>query len=160
MTFIAGHISRSHTIHLDAPPSRVFPLFEPVGEQAWASDWKPIFLFPPSGEAQMGTVFTTQVHEDDGHDTIWAMSAYNPASYRLAYLRVTPGSRVGVIDISCQEMPDGGTAATVTYTFTSLSDEGNEFIARLTQAHYQEYIASWELALNHYLRFGQPLAHH
>lgn len=159
MTFTASHVSRSHTIHLDAPPSRVFPLFEPVGEQSWALDWKPVFLFPPSGAAQVGTVFTTQVHQEDEQGTIWAISVYDPASYRLAYLRVSPGSRVGVIDISCRGMSDGATEATVTYTFTGLSDEGNEFIARLTPAHYQEYIASWETAINHYLRSGQPLAH-
>ena len=160
MTLTASHISRSHTILLDAPPSHVFPLFEPVGEQSWAADWKPVFLFPPSGAAQAGAVFTTQVHEDDGQDTIWIMSAYEPANFRLAYLRVTPGSRVGIIDIRCKDTPDGRTEATITYTFTGLSDEGNEFIARLTPAHYQEYIASWETAINQYLRTGQSLAHH
>lgn len=159
MSFTASHISRSHTIHLDAPTGRVFPLFEPVGEQSWASDWKPVFLFPPSGAAQVGAVFTTQVHQEDEHDTIWTISVYDPASFRLAYLRVTPGSRVGLIDISCEGSPDGGTAATITYTFTGLSEEGNEFIARLTPAHYQEFIHSWEEAINHYLRSGQPLAH-
>ncbi len=160
MPFTASHISRSYTIHLDAPPSRVFPLFEPVGEQSWAIDWKPVFLFPPSGAAQAGAVFTTQVHEDDGQDTIWMMSTYDPASYCLSYLRVTPGSRVGIIDIRCEGTSDGGTAATITYTFTGLSEEGNEFIARLTPAHYQEYIASWETAINQYLHSGQALAHH
>ena len=160
MTFTASHISRSHAILLDAPPDQVFPLFEPVGEQSWATDWKPAFLFPPSGAAQVGAVFTTQVHEDDGQDTIWVMSAYEPANFRLAYLRVTPGSRVGIIDISCREMPVDATEATVTYTFTGLSDEGNEFIARLTPVHYQEYIASWETAINQYMRSGQSLAHH
>ena len=159
MTFTASHISRSHAIHLGAPPSRVFPLFEPVGEQSWAADWKPVFLYPPSGAAQVGAVFTTQVHEDDGLDTIWAMNVYDPTDFHLRYLRVTPGSRVGMIDIRCQGAPEGGTEATVTYTFTGLSDEGNEFIARLTSDHYQEYIASWERAINHYLRSGQPLAH-
>lgn len=159
MSFTASHSSRSHTIHLDAPPSRVFPLFEPVGEQSWASDWKPVFLFPPSGAAQVGAVFTTQVHQEDEHDTIWTISVYDPASFRLAYLRVTPGSRVGLIDISCEGSPSGGTAATITYTFTGLSEEGNEFIARLIPAHYQEFIRSWEGAINHYLRSGQPLAH-
>jgi hypothetical protein len=160
MSFTASHISRSHTIHLEAPPDQVFPLFEPVGEQSWAPDWKPTFLFPPSGAAQAGAVFTTQVHEDDGQDTIWAISTYDPDNLRLAYLRVTPGSRVGIIDIRCAGTFDGRTEATITYTFTGLSDEGNEFIARLTPAHYQEYIASWETAINHYLHSGQSLAHH
>ncbi len=159
MSFTADHISRTQTIQLAAPPSRVFPLFEPIGEQAWAIDWKPAFRFPATGAAQAGMVFTTQVHEDES-ESIWTITAYDPANLQLTYLRLTPGSRVGIIDIRCEAAQDSTTLASITYTFTALSEDGNEFLSRLTEAHYQEFIASWEKAINHYLASGRALPHH
>ena len=57
------------------------------------------------------------------------MPVYDSANFHLTYLRVTPGSRVGQIDIQCQEAPGGTTDASVTYTFTALSEQGNAFTA-------------------------------
>ncbi len=158
MSFTASHVSRSHTIHLDAPPRQVFPLFEPIGEKAWAEGWEPTLLFPADGAAQPGAVFTTR-HPDES-ETIWMITGYDPARFHLGYLRVTPGSRVGKIDIACQEAPGGTTRASVIYTFTALSEQGNAFIARFTQAHYQEMMAAWEQAINSYLAQGHVRRHH
>ncbi len=158
MSFIAQRVSRTQTICLSALPERVFPLFEPIGEKAWAEGWEPQMLFPASGVAEPGTVFTTR--NSEGNESIWTMSVYDPVNFHLAYLRTTPGSLVGQIDIHCQEESDGTTGASVTYTFTALSEDGNEFTARFTEAHYQAMMADWERAINHYLAHGQVLPHH
>jgi len=159
MSFTADHISRTHTIQLAAPPSRVFPLFEPLGEQEWAIDWKPTFLFPATGEAQVGAVFTTQSHQDE-RESIWTMTHYDPANLQLSYLCVAPGWRTAVIDIRCEAAQDNTTHASISYILTALSESGNEVLSRLTEAHYQTFIASWEKAINHYLASGQALPHH
>jgi len=158
MPFIAQRVVRTQTIHLAVPASCVLALFEPIGEMRWASGWEPHMVYPTSGDAEAGAVFTTQ-HPGEP-DTIWTLAAYNPTQRRLAYLRVTPGSRVGGVEISCVEVADGTTDVTVTYTFTALSAAGNEFIAGFTEEHYQEYMAAWQTALNHYLLHGSPLEHH
>lgn len=158
MSFTPGHVARQQSIHLSAPPSQVFPLFEPIGESAWAEGWQPTILFPADGAAQVGAVFTAS-HPIEG-ESIWTMPVYDPTSFHLAYLQVTPGSRVGNIDIRCQEVPGGTTRATVGYTFTALSEQGNEFIARFTATHYQEMMAAWERAINYFLAHGHALKHH
>ncbi len=158
MAFTAQHVSHTHTIRLAAPPSQVFPLFEPIGEQAWAEGWEPHMLFPADGVAVPGAVFTTQ-HPTEG-ESIWTMPVYDQASFHLAYLRVTPGLRVGHIDIHCQEAPGGTTDASVTYTFTALNEPGNAFTARFTEVHYQAMMAEWERAINFYLAHGHALPHH
>ena len=158
MAFTAEHVSRAQTIHLAAPASRAFPLFEPIDEKQWAAGWEPAMLFPASGAAQEGAVFTTR--HADNTDTIWAITSYDPASFHIVYLRVTPGSRVGIIDIRCADAQDGTTHATVTYTFTALSEAGNTFLASFTDAHYQQEMAAWEQAINYALQHGHPLPHH
>lgn len=157
MPFVSQHVSHSHTLRVNAPIERVFPLFEPLGERAWATGWQPVMLYPPSGAARAGTVFTTDY---DGEDTtIWTIAAYDATAGLITYHRVTPGSRAGIIAIHCAATSDGATDATITYTFTALSDAGNDFIAGFTAAHYAREMALWEAALNHYLLHGEPLHH-
>ncbi len=158
MSFTARRVSQTRSIHLAALPSQVFPLFEPIGEKAWAEGWEPTMLFPSSGAAEVGAIFTTQ-HLPEG-ETIWTMLDYDQATFHIAYLRVTPGLQVGHIDIQCRETPDGETDATVTYTFTALSDHGNAFIARFTEAHYAAMMSDWERAINYYLAHGYASPQH
>jgi hypothetical protein len=158
MSFFAQHITRTAFLTLSAPPEQVFPLFEPLGEKAWAADWDPAMLYPSSGTAAEGAVFTTR-HPGEA-ETIWMLAEYDPRRYRLSYLRVTPNARAGNVAVECAATAEGGALARVTYTFTALSEHGNAYIAALTEARYGEWMAQWEAAINHYLRHGQPLAHH
>jgi hypothetical protein len=157
MSFTAERVTMSQTIQLAASPNRIFPLFEPIGEKAWAEGWDPQMLFPADGTAQKGAVFTTS--HPAGGESIWTMIAYDPTTLHLAYQRVTPGIHVVFIEIQCEEVQDGTTRATVTYTLTGLSAAGNEHLAHL-KAHHQRDVASWEQAINYYLAHGQTLRQH
>jgi len=157
MPFTAERVTVSQTITLAAEPGVVFPLFTPLGEKAWAAGWEPRPLFPADGAAQVGAVFTTN-HPPQG-ESIWTMTAYDPASLHLAYLRVTPGVQVALIAVQCEDLHDGTTRATITYTFTALSAAGNEKLAQVA-AHHQHDLASWEHIINFYLAHGHALKHH
>jgi hypothetical protein len=157
MSTTTQRVTVSQVIHLAAPPSQVFPLFEPLGERAWATDWNPHMLFPADGTAEAGAVFTTG-HPPEG-ESIWTMIAHNPATLRLSYLRVTPGVQVALIEIQCADLHDGSTCATVSYTLTGLSDVGNQRLAQVA-THHQQDIATWEYAINFYLAHGHAPPHH
>lgn len=157
MSFVARHIQHTQIIQLAAPPSRVFRLFEPLPERAWAEGWEPLMLYPLTGAAEVGTVFTSS-HPGEP-DTIWAISAYDKARFHIAYVRVTPGSRVAFVDIQCAERESGTTSATISYTFTALSEAGNAYLEQHTPEHYHHYIAQWERAINYYLQHGKRLQH-
>lgn len=156
-TFVAERIIRSHTIHLPASPDRVFPLFTPLGERHWEPDWNPTMLYPVSGEAQAGTVFTTQ-HADEPVK-VWTISDYDPQRARISYVTVLPTSHLSSIDIRCEARDRQATSVTVTYTFTSLTPLGATYLDSVTEDHYRAYIASWETAISHYLAHGRPVAH-
>jgi hypothetical protein len=48
-----------HSFHLDAPLTRVLPLFTAQGERAWVPGWSAEIL---SGAKDRGSVFRTQAH--------------------------------------------------------------------------------------------------
>ena len=156
--FVAQQVTQAHVIRVSAPVDRTFPLFEPLGEKHWAQGWHPDMLYPASGVAQVGTVFTTQ-HADEPAK-IWTIIAYEKERASIAYVNVLPHAYTSRVDVRCE--PDGpeATNVRVTYTLTALAPHGNEYIERfMEEHHYQAYISSWETAIRQYLLHGQMLPH-
>ncbi|MBV9281050.1 MAG: SRPBCC family protein, partial [Chloroflexi bacterium] len=130
-TFEPRRATRTASIRLNGSPDRVFPLFTPLGERQWAEGWEPIPIYPASGEAEPGAVFSTR--HGDGPPTIWTVTVFDPHARRISYVRVAPGSLHVAVDVRCVADGPNGTHATVTYTYTGLSDRGNESIDAMTE---------------------------
>jgi hypothetical protein len=155
-TFVAQQVTRSHTIHLPCTVERAFPLFEPLGEKLWAHDWEPMILYPTSGAATVGAVFTTQ-HANE-QTKIWTIIAYEKELAHIAYFNVLPHCYTSRIDIRCEAAGTQATRAYITYTLTALTPHGNAHIERFTnEQQYRAYISSWEKAIGHYLLYGRML---
>lgn len=155
--FIAQRITRSHTIHLPAPPHKVFPLFSPLGEKHWVHGWDPQMLYPSSGVAQVGAVFTTR-HTNEP-TRIWTIIGYASEQAQVTYLNVLPDSHISRIEVSCKAEGTQATRAHITYILTALTPQGNTYLDGFTQEYYQDYISSWQTAITHYLFHGWPSAH-
>ncbi|HET7230993.1 MAG TPA: SRPBCC family protein [Longimicrobium sp.] len=147
--FVAAHATRSATIHLHAPPDRVFPLFTPEGERLWVQGWSPSYLWPADGSARVGMTFLT---EHEGRETTWMIADHDPGR-RAVYTRVTAGLNVVRVEVRCA--PEGdGTAATVRYDYVGLTQAGNASIEQMTEARYAEWMSEWEDAINTFLTTG------
>lgn len=155
--FIAQQVTRSHTIHLPTTPHKIFPLFSPLGEKHWAQGWNPEMLYPSSGIAQVGTIFTTQPANKSTQ--VWTIITYAQEQAQVSYLNVLPDSHVSRIEVSCEAEGMHTTLARITYTLTSLTPQGNIYLDGFTQDYYRAYISSWETAITHYLLHGYMLTH-
>ncbi|QND64130.1 SRPBCC family protein [Mesorhizobium loti] len=148
---MTSHLERNHSIVLSAPIDRVFPLFTPIGETLWVDGWEPEFLHPQSGETQQGMVFRT-VHGDE--TTLWACADWDPDGHRVRYVRVTPDSRFGFVEVACRKAIDGGTEATIAYTFTALNAAGRSYLSGLTQDAFAHMIEAWKVRIDAWLLTG------
>ncbi|WP_448950646.1 hypothetical protein [Labrys neptuniae] len=148
------HIERGHVIVLAGAIDEVFPLFTPIGEALWMEGWNPEFLHPENGETRQGMLFRTN-HGDE--ETLWACVTWDPSAHHIRYLRVTPGSRMGFVDVTCREDAAGHTRATVAYVLTALADKGRSRLADLTEAAFTEMIDGWQMRIDRWLRRGRPL---
>jgi hypothetical protein len=144
-------------IHLPAAVQHVFPLFEPLGEKHWVAGWNPEMLYPPSGEASIGTIFTTQ-HADEP-TRVWTIITYERELAHVTYFNVLPGSHTSWIDVRCEPAGMQASTARITYTLTALTPQGNSYLDAFTQEYYQTWISSWQTAISHYLLHGQMPAH-
>jgi len=139
----------SHTLHIPAPVSDVFPLFCPVREVDWLDGWAYTMHYAESGLAEEHGVFSTE-------GAIWVCTAYQPVQGHVAYLRVEPGLAVTHLEISCQPATDSGTTVAIHYRFTSLSPAGDAHIIARQQA--SAAVTSWfERAITHFLATGTKL---
>jgi hypothetical protein len=145
------HVERSAVLHLPIPPQEALPLFTPEGEREWVAGWEPEPLHAPGGSlSNEGAVFRTAV---GGEETLWLVLEVDSAAGRAAYVRITPGSRLGTVHVRCVPA-DGGTDVTVRYRLTALSPSGESVIEALTAEAFATTIEGWRRDLERLLAAG------
>lgn len=150
-------VSHTTSIRVNAPPEEALPLFTAKGEELWVAGWKPKYIYPESGETEVGLIWTTAIN--DTTRAIWVTVEYDSEKGTASYVKWTPDKHVTRIDVRCDPAEHDKTIATVTYTLTALGEAGYSDIEALTEDHYEARIASWERAINHYLEFDELLMH-
>jgi len=151
------HAERSFTVHLDAAPGQVFPLFGPIGEREWAPGWDPKMIFPADGFCpEKGSVFTTS--DEDGEE-IWVVTGYDAQNGFISYVAVLPGHVVTEIEVRVQKQGENKSIAEVTHRRTALSAAGNHFVSALSE-NAARHAAHWEHAINEALRKRRENAGH
>lgn len=135
------HVLRTHAITLDKPMPGALEHFTPQGERAWAEGWDPTWHWPADGATTVGMVFTT---DHGGEHTIWTMTRYDREAGVVEYVRTTPGSRVGVVRVTCTAV-GARTRVEVRYTITTLTDAGRDKVP--AEAAFAAYIETWKDAI-------------
>ncbi|HMJ70836.1 MAG TPA: SRPBCC family protein [Cyclobacteriaceae bacterium] len=151
-----SRIHQSGTIRLDAPIDKVFPLFGPIREKDWAHGWDPQVIYPKDTLVEKQMVFCTRGGLHGSTETYtWVVVNYEPNRSTIEYM-VTASERLWFITVSCN--PAGAnTMATVTYSYTGLTEEGNRKNEVAIKDMFASNLKDWEAAINHYLKTGTQL---
>jgi hypothetical protein len=141
-------VRRSYTQKLRGRPADVFPLLCPVREREWAEGWDPLAVYSGSGFAENNCIFTTG---EEGPESFWVITDFDPLRYRLEMVKVTPGMTVAKITICLAENEPGKTDAEVVYLYTAISREGEGFVKKYSQEFFDGFMQFSESALNSFL---------
>jgi hypothetical protein len=150
-------VSRTFTQSIIAPPKIVFPLLCPVREVEWANGWNPRLVISASGVVEPGCIF---IMPDKPNDSVWVVTQWNPDSFFVEFIKVTPGFTVGKIVIQLHSGDNNATLADITYCYTALSLAGSEFVKQFTEDHYKSFMREWESEINHFLKTGKKKKAH
>jgi hypothetical protein len=153
--FEGRRVSHEYTQHHVAAPDRVFSLLCPVREAEWVPGWQYRLIYSTTGVAEAGCVFLTP--NEDGSETTWMVTEYDPAGFRIAFVWVHPGMVCARIAISLHAKREGSTRTSIRYTYTGLSGVWNEEGQRYDEAWFRHEMESWEAAINHYLQTGRRI---
>jgi hypothetical protein len=149
MSFQARHIDCRGTVPVALPPDEALELFTPVGETWWVPGWKPTYLHPADGQLQRDLAWTTG---DPGAETLWLTVEADRENRRVAYARITPGFRLGRVDVHVQPAL-GGSVAVVRYAMTALNEEGNQQLEEF-EAGFEAMMGEWASLVETYLAKG------
>jgi hypothetical protein len=160
--FQGRRIAHSYTQNNNATPQKVFPLLCPVREADWVPGWEYRMIYSRSGVAEAGCVFATP---NEGHgagqnrpsETIWIVTEYDPAAFKIGFAWINPGLVAAQIQISLSA-EGRNTAADIRYTYTGLSEAGNEEVKRYDEEWFKHKMQHWEKAINHYLGSGKLIS--
>ena len=145
-------VKRTYTQSLVARPENVFPLLCPVREVEWANGWNPRQVVSASGLVEADCIFVTP---GEPQDSVWVVTAWDPKRFYVEFVKVTPGFTVGKIEIQLREGDSDGTLADVSYSYTALSEAGEEFVQEFTPEYYDKFMREWEAELNYFLETGR-----
>jgi hypothetical protein len=134
------YVKRAHEITIDRPLEDTLPLFTPKGEEAWVPGWEPEYIAPETGQTCREMLFVTN-HGDE--TTYWTCLSWQPDDGHVRYLRLTPESRVGFVDVQCRAEGSNRTRIRVAYELHALTDAGRTYLGNLTQSTCVDMIDGW-----------------
>ncbi len=157
--FTAQRFSKTASITIYANIETVFPLFGAFEEKKWADGWSPVLVYPSSEEITEGLTFKTVGHVHGEKENTWVITKYDSANHFIQYF-IIAANRYLTITVQCSGADANLTNATITYSFTGLSDEGNEISQHILSKMYMHNLTDWEEAVNYYLQTGKTLKAH
>lgn len=153
----AQRISQTASFEVNGRISEVFPLFGPVREAEWAPGWNPEIIYSNSSEVEEHMIFRTLGKNEKEPWFLWTLSKFNPEQYLLEYT-VTTSERIWFIHVQCDSQHEK-TRATVTYTYTSLTELGAELNRKALREMFSQNLEDWGMAINYYLKTGKQISH-
>jgi hypothetical protein len=147
-TFTYQQVNHAH-------PDKVFPLLCPVREADWLDGWQYNMIYSKSGLIEKDCVFTTPHHGE--LVTAWQVTQHDPSQHFVEFVRLTPNENVVKIQIQLALRTDNWTDAHITYQYTGLNPQQNDFIENELEQNFLASMQWWEKAINHYLTSGEML---
>jgi hypothetical protein len=153
--FKSERISKTSTIELNSTIENIFPLFGPIKEKEWADGWDPKIIFSTTSLVDEHMIFTTKASNLSEEKFTWVVTKFFPEQHLIEYAVSTP-NRIWFIHVMCKARSEK-TLATIQYTFTGLTSEGNEYNRKALEKMYAHDLKDWQDAINYHLETGKKL---
>ena len=138
--------SGSFSVVLKTPAQRALPLFDPVGEAAWAPGWAPVFAREADRTTLPdGSVFTIRGHGEQ--PSTWVLQRYDRRAGEIAYTVFDPQGVVVAIHVTVRERAPGASEALVRYDLVATSAAGDRFVQEFGSS-FQHMQPHWQHAVD------------
>lgn len=151
--FRGKRISKRYTMQIAAKPAVVFPLLCPEREKEWLDGWAYEMIYSQSGFAEQGCAFKTKLLPEG--EAYWLMTRHIPP-HEAEYVRFVTGKMFVALSFKLAER-DGGTAMDMEYTYTAVTEKGNEFVAGQADAGFEMIRKRMENSLGYFINTGKML---
>jgi hypothetical protein len=140
---------------INAEPETIFPLLCPVREAEWLEGWTYKMIYSSSGIAEKGAIFSTSnVGEEN---TIWIITRHDKEENIVEFARFTPNNRTCELEIKIEKVSGKRSFVYIVYTYTGLTEVGNEYIINYTIENFNNSMKHWENSMNYFTETGEML---
>ena len=153
--FSPERMTREYQQTIHTTPEKIFPLLCPVREADWLDGWQYNMLYSKSGLVEEGAVFSTPCEGEE--DTVWVVTKHDPKTYLIEFVRFTHRSRTCVLKIAVKSKDGNSSYVDVSYTYTGITPEGNDFLNHFTEDAFLGAVIFWEKSMNYFLETGERL---
>jgi hypothetical protein len=136
LKFEAKRFARSGVIQCNATVEEVFPLLCPKREEEWIPGWECETIWSSSGYNEEGAVFRTV--KPYGTELYWATLQYDIGNRVVDFLITAPRFFIFRFKIALREIGDGCLSISFSQVFTSISEEGNDYLDRYANEDFEE----------------------
>lgn len=143
----AAHARTEFHFTVSLSYEKAFPLFGALGEQNWASDWKPQFLYPNPPADKQGAVFL--VGNSPSHSSVWMTTKFDVLRGEVQHVFVLNRAAISLIDISLKRNGPDKTDVSVTYELTALDPNAADHVRALAKQH-EHSAEEWKKAIDSY----------
>ncbi len=143
----AAHARTEFHFTVNLPYEKAFPLFGARGEQNWAPDWKPQFLYPNPPADKQGAVFL--VSNSPSHSSVWMTTKFDAAKGEVQHVFVLNHAVISLIDISLKRNGPDKTDVSVAYELTALDPSAADHVKALAKQH-EHSAEEWKAAIDSY----------
>jgi hypothetical protein len=112
-------------------------------------------IYSDSGLVEKGAVFSTPYEGEE--DTVWIVTKHDPRNHEIVFARFTPNSRTCVLEIVVKSKNENSSYVDVSYTYTGITQAGNDFVDIFSEEVFLEAMIFWEKSMNYFLEKGQRL---
>ena len=148
--FTVTQFARNGVIRCDSAIEDVFPLLCPKREEEWIPGWECETIWSKSGYNEEGAIFRTR--KPFGTELYWTTLRYDQPQKIVDFLIVAPHRYQFRFTIDVHVESEQSLLLTFTHVFTSVSEEGNQFLAQYQKEDFAERLKNLETLLNHHLK--------
>lgn len=149
----------NHTITIDAPREKIFPLACPVAEYEWIDGWDCALVYTKSGTNEQGCIFREDIMGPVLFEmpvtTTWVTSIYDSLNCHIRFVITAEDKAVIVYDLEFHEQARSNTLLSLTFSFTSISKEIREMEDEEIKKKIMVVATFLSEALKHYCETGE-----
>ena len=153
--FKAVRIVKTYEMELCADAKTVFPLLCPSEEVDWVDGWKDVcdIIYSESGIAEEACIFQTVIPGEE--KAIWFCSKYNLKGTEIEYIKHILEKAIIQWKMIVKDQSENKSSISVTYNATSLTEQGNQFVAKLMEIEFPNLMDRLEDSINYYVSTGK-----
>lgn len=136
------HISKSISYEIEYPPKDAMYLYTAEGEKYWLDKWNPT-IYSGNGY-NSNDVFIDSGY--DGNTYIYTVIDFDTDNFEIRYSENIIGMTAGTLNIQFHPVEKTKTKVTLTYSLTSISKSGTDFVKEI-DTHFEEAMLSWKEAI-------------